>query len=164
MLNTLDQSGNFWFTQYAANEIGMIPANSLGQPQNSRSIADLILSYLPEILVIAAAIMGATYLVIRQRRSRAAFPRNRGPVTATGISLATAVVAALLIIGLLSANVATPLAKCVGIPYNGGGGGTSTGPDYFSLALEIGSLAFFALIAYLLGRDWRRKKGEAHRC
>lgn len=162
VLNALDQAGNFWFTQYAANEIGMVPANSVGQPQNSSSIGDLILTYLPEILVVAAATLGVTYLLIRRRRSTTDSTGKRGPVAATCISLATVLTEGLLVISLLSANVATPLAKCVGLPPpSNGGGGTSTGPDYFSLALEIGSLAFFALVTYLLWRDWRRRKGSA---
>jgi len=162
VLNALDQSGNFWFTQFAANQIGMVPANSLGQPQNNRSIVDIVTSYLPEILVAGAGVLGATYLVIRRRRLRVDSAGGKGPVVATSVSLATIVIAALLVLSLVSAEIATPLAKCVGIPPpNNGGSGGSTGPDYFTLALEIGSLGFFALIAYLLWRDRGRLKGMA---
>jgi virginiamycin B lyase len=160
VLNTVDQSGNFWFTQYAANEIGMVPGNSVGQPQNSRSIVDLIASYLPEILVAAAGILGVTYLALRRKRSRGDLAGNRGSVAAACVSLATIMTAASLILSLLSVDVATPLAKCIGAPPpNNGGTGGSAGLDYFSIALEVGSLAFFALIAYLLWRDRRRSKG-----
>ncbi|HWY28432.1 MAG TPA: hypothetical protein VNW25_04140, partial [Candidatus Sulfotelmatobacter sp.] len=78
VFDTLDQSGNYWFTENAANKIGMIPADAIGQPQNNRSIADIIVSYLPEILVAATGILVVSYFVITRRRRLAEPSGNNG--------------------------------------------------------------------------------------
>jgi streptogramin lyase len=159
VLNTLDSSGNFWFTQYAANEIGMIPANAVGQPQGCGSIVDTIASYLPEILVAAAGVLGASYLVITRRRRSHETVGNAGPVVAALASIATIAISALLMLSLLSTEIAAPLAKCIIPPGGtGSGGGGQAGLDYFSIALDAGALAFFAIVAYLLWRDWRKNR------
>jgi hypothetical protein len=140
----------------------MIPASAIGDPQNIRSIFDVIASYLPEILVAAAGILGASYLVFSRKRRLAEPGRNTGPVVAASASITTIAISTLLVLSLLAGEIATPVAKCIIPPSPGGGGGVSTGPDYFSIALDAGALAFFALVAYLLWRDWR-KKGTADR-
>ena len=164
VFDALDQSGNYWFTENAANRIGMIRADAIGQPQNNRSIVDIIVSYLPEILVAASGILAASYLLITRRR-RIVEPNGiTGPAVAASATLGTIAISALLVLSLLSIEIAAPVAKCI-IPPGGtsGGGGGSTGPDYFSIALDVGSLAFFALVAYLLWRDWRQKKDAANK-
>jgi virginiamycin B lyase len=161
VLNTLDSSGNFWFTQYTANEIGMIPANAVGQQQNFQSITGIISSYLPEILVAAAGIAGVTYVVFKRRISKSRPTEHIGSVGPVSILIATVVTATLLDLVILSAKIGAPQAKCIGAPPpNPSGGGSSSGLDYFSVALDIGALAFFAVVAYLLWRDWRRNKGS----
>ena len=163
VFDTLDPSGNYWFTENAANKIGMIPANAIGQPQNNPSIVDIITTHLPEILAAAVGILAASYLVIMRRR-RIAQPNGiTGPAVAATATLGTIAISALLVLSLLSSEIAAPVAKCIIPPGGtGGGGGGSTGPDYFSIALDAGALAFFAVVAYLLWRDWR-KKGAAAR-
>jgi len=163
VFDTLDQSGNFWFTENTANRIGMIPAYAIGQPQNNPSIVDIITTYLPEILVAATGILAASYLVITRGRRIAEPTGNNGPAIASTASIGTIAISAVLVLSLLSSEIAAPVAKCI-IPPGGtsGGGGGSTGPDYFSIALDAGALAFFAVVAYLLWRDWR-KKGAAAR-
>ena len=161
VLNALDASGNFWFTQYTANEIGMIPANAVGQPQNTRSIIDLINSYLPEILVASAGITGVTYLVFRRRMSKTRSTEYAESKGAVSTLIATIVTSILLGFILLSTKIGAPQAKCIGTPPpNPGGGGSSSGLDYFSVALDVGSLAFFVIIAYLLWRDWRKNRNS----
>jgi streptogramin lyase len=159
VLNTLDSSGNFWFTQYTANEIGMIPANAIGQPQNTRSIIDVISSYLPEILVAAAGVAGVTYLVLKKRTSRSRLTEHVGPAGSVSILIATVLSATLLDLVILSSKITAPQAKCIGAPPpNPSGGGSSSGLDYFSIALDVGALSFFAFVAYLLWRDWRKNR------
>ena len=159
VLNTLDSSGNFWFTQYSANEIGMIPSNALGQPQNSRSIIDVISSYLAEILVAAAGIAGVSYLLFKRRISKSPSSAEARSLASVLIFIGTIVTATTLDLVILSVKIGTPQAKCIGVPPpNGGGGGNSNGLDYFSIALDAGALAFFAFVAYLLWRDWRRSR------
>lgn len=151
VLNTIDLSGNFWFTQYSANEIGMIPSNAVGQPQNTQSIIDVISSYLAEILVTAAGIAGLSYLLFKRRISKS--PPSAGetrPLTATLVLIGAIVTASALDLVILSAKIGAPQAKCIGVPPPNGGGGNSNGLDYFSVALDLGALAFFAFVAYLL--------------
>ncbi|HWY27688.1 MAG TPA: hypothetical protein VNW25_00370, partial [Candidatus Sulfotelmatobacter sp.] len=97
-----------------------------------------------------------------RRRRTAGRSGNNGPAVAAKASIGTIAISAVLVLSLLSSEIAAPVAKCI-IPPGGtsGGGGGSTGPDYFSIALDIGSLGFFALVAFLIWRDWRRKKGRA---
>lgn len=163
VFDTIDPSGNYWFTENAANKIGMIGANAIGQPQNNPSIVDIITSYLPEILVAAAGILAVSYFAITRRRRMVSPSSDSGPAVATAASIGTIAVSALLVLSLLSREIVAPVAKCIippGGTGGGGGGGGSTGPDYFSIALDVGALAFFGLVAYLLWRDWR-KKGAA---
>jgi virginiamycin B lyase len=163
VFDALDQSGNYWFTENAANKIGMIQANAIGQPQNNPSIVDIITTYLPEVLVAATGVLAASYLVITRRRRIAEPSGITRPAVAAPASIGTIAISALLVLSLLSGEIAAPVAKCIIPPggTGGGGGGGSTGPDYFSIALDIGSLGFFGLVAYLMWRDWRRKKGRA---
>lgn len=163
VFDALDQSGNYWFTENTANKIGMIPADAIGQPQNNLSIVDIIVSYLPEILVAATGILAASYLVITRRRRIAEPSGDHGPAVAAIATLGTIAISALLVLSLLSGEIAASVAKCIIPPGGTGGGGAgSTGPDYFSIALDAGALAFFAVVAYMLWKDWR-KKGAAER-
>ena len=163
VLNTLDSSGNFWFTQYSANEIGTIPANAVGQPQNTRSIIDVISSYLPEILLAAAGIVAVSYLAFKRRISKSPSTKQQRFPSSVPIFISTVVTAAILDLVILSAKIGAPEAKCIGVPPpNGGGGGNSSGLDYFSIALDAGALAFFAFVAYLLWRDWRKTRAGGH--
>lgn len=161
VLNTLDPPGNFWFTQYSANEIGMIPSNAVGQPQNTQSIIDVIYSYLAEILVAAAGVAGISYLLFKRRTSRRPPTGQARSLTTVLIFIGTIVTATTLDLVILSAKIGAPQAKCIGVPPpNGGGGGNSNGLDFFSIALDLGALAFFVFVAYLLWRDWRKNKAR----
>ena len=161
VFDTLDQSGNYWFTENTANKIGMIPANAIGQPQNNPSLVDIVVSYLPGILVAATGILAASYLVITRRRRKPLPGGNNGPAVVAGATIGTITISMLLLLSLLAGQIAAPVAKCIIPPggTGGSGGGGSTGPDYFSIALDAGALAFFAFVAYLLWRDWRRNRG-----
>jgi virginiamycin B lyase len=117
-------------------------------------ILGLLLTYLPFIVIAAAAVLLVTGILIKRRR-----------VSSSGISnvklpIATIVVVALTILAFAVQVIPDSAAKCVGLPPPPPGSGVPAGPDYFGLALDIGSLAFFALVAYLLLRDRHRKKGR----
>ena len=158
--DTIDESGNYWFTENTANKIGMIPANAIGQPQENPSIVDIISTYVPEILVAAAGILAASYVAIKRRRRIVEPLGVTEPAVAVTISIGTLAVSALLVLSLLSREIAAPVAKCIIPPKGtGSGGGGSTVPDYFSIALDAGALAFFAFVAYILWRDWRKNRG-----
>ena len=161
VFDTLDQSGNYWFTENTANKVGMISADAIGQPQDNPSLVDIVVSYLPGILVAATGILAASYLVITRRRRKTEPSGNTGPAVAAAATIGTITVSILLVLALLASEIAAPVAKCIIPPggTGGNGGGGSTGPDYFSIALDVGALAFFAFVAYLLWRDWRRNRG-----
>lgn len=124
------------------------------QVRGSPSILGLLLTYLPTIVIAAAAVLLTASILIKRRR-----------VAASGNSIAKPPIGTILIISITILGFAVPVipesaAKCVGLPPPPPGG-TPAGPDYVGLALDIGSLAFFALVAFFLLRDRLRKRGTA---
>jgi virginiamycin B lyase len=124
------------------------------QVRGSPSIPGLLLTYLPAIVIATAAVLLTTSILIKRRR-----------VAASGTSIFTPPIGTILIIAITILAFAVPVipesaAKCVGLPPPPPGG-TPAGPDYVGLALDIGSLAFFALVAFFLLRDRLRNRGSA---
>jgi virginiamycin B lyase len=122
------------------------------QVHGNTSILGLLLTYLPVLVIIAAAVLLVTGVLIKRRR---------GPATASSEikpPIATIVVLVSVLLAFAVQVIPDSAAKCIGLPPPPNQG-TPTGPDYIGIALDVGSLAFFGLVAYLLLRDWRRKKG-----
>jgi len=114
----------------------------------------LLLTYLPVIVIAAAAVLLVTGILVKRRRASVSRTSNVKP------PIATIVVATLTILAFAVQVIPDAAAKCIGLPPPPPGSGAPAGPDYFGLALDIGSLAFFALVAYLLLRDRLRSKGR----
>jgi virginiamycin B lyase len=125
------------------------------QVRGNASIIGLLLTYLPAIVIAAAAVLLVTTFLVRRRRVSA------GRALAVKSPIGTIVIIALTMLALTVGVIPESAAKCIGLPPPpSGGGGQPAGPDYFGIALDVGSLAFFALVAYLLIRDRRRNKGR----
>lgn len=129
--------------------IGMVFLQVHGNPW-----VGLLLTYLPVIVIAAATVLLLTWLLIKRRRASASGISNVKP------PIATILVVALTILAFAVQAIPDSAAKCIGLPPPPPSNGAPAGPDYFGLALDIGSLAFFALVAYLLLRDRLRKKGR----
>ena len=126
------------------------------QVRGNFSIVAFLLTYLPFILVFAAVALILIQFFTKRRRTIS----NRNNLKARP-PIAT-LFAIILTLTVLTVQMVPPLsAKCIGYTPPPGGGGGSSGPDYFGLALDLGSLAFFALVAYLMLRNWLRKKDAA---
>jgi virginiamycin B lyase len=121
------------------------------QVHGNVSILGLLLTYLPAIVVAAAAVLLVTGVLVKRRRGPANLSaRIKSPI-------ATIVVLAFVLVVYAVGVIPDSAAKCIGLPPPPNQG-TPTGPDYFGYALDFGSLGFFALVAFLLWRDWRRRK------
>jgi streptogramin lyase len=98
---------------------------------------------LPYILTAVAATILLTFFLVRRQRTRHRTPQ-----------LQTMPIVALLLLGLFlllgTQTVQTVEGKCPGLPPPPGG---YTGPDPYGIALDIGSIAFFTVVAYLLIRS-----------
>ena len=100
---------------------------------------------LPYILIAAAVTLLAFLLIKRRKPVRRV--ANARPIPA--VSKPTALVLLLL---LAVRGTVLSYAKCPGLPE-----APQSGPDYFGIALDAGSITFFAIVAYLLVRDRMRK-------
>jgi virginiamycin B lyase len=109
-------------------------------------------TYLPAIVAVAAAILVLTFFLVKRRRSS---HRLTSSAPKVNTFLRTMLVSAVFTIQMIgSAN-----AKCPGLPQppvNPNG----TGPDYYGIALDVGSIAFFGIVAYFIVRS-RLQKGKS---
>jgi virginiamycin B lyase len=124
------------------------------QVHGSFSILNLLQAYLPAIVIVAAAVLLLASIIVRRKRSLPASATSK-----TKHPIGTAVAIGLILFAFAVQITPTSTAKCIGLPPPPPNG-QPAGPDYVGLALDIGSLAFFALVAYLLLRDRFRKKGR----
>jgi len=108
---------------------------------------------LPEILITAAFSLAVSFLLIRGRR------KTNRPGSPTPTPKLSPALALLVLVFLLVQQIGESWAKCPGLPpppVN------PNGPtiDYYGIALDLGSIAFFGLVAYILIRD-RLRRGRA---
>ena len=97
---------------------------------------------IPEILIAAAAGLLLAFLFVRQRKMR----RMKLATSLTRRTTTSASMIALLFATI--AGIEPVWGKCPGLPPPPG-----SGPDPYGIALDIGSVAFFALVAYFLIRS-----------
>ena len=111
-------------------------------------------TFLPEILLAATAVVIMVFLlglpVLRRRRPR---PLRSTSIPATKVARAASLAVFFL---LLVQETGQAWGKCPGLPPPPGGG-----PDIYGIALDIGSITFFAVIAYLLIRSRLRERSAA---
>lgn len=124
------------------------------QVHGNFSFLTLLQTYLPAIVVAAAVLLLATVMVRRRRL------RSGSATSNTKLPIGTAVTIGLILFAFAVQVIPTSTAKCIGLPPPPPNG-QPAGPDYVGVGLDIGSLAFFVIVAYLLWRDWRRKKDAA---
>jgi streptogramin lyase len=98
---------------------------------------------LPEILITAGIILAITFLVFRKRKTRTAASMGK---SAPKLSLGATILIVLL---SLVQQTRETWAKCPGLPPPPVSP-TGNSPDYYGIALDIGSITFFAIVAYLL--------------
>jgi len=96
--------------------------------------------------VVGLIVLGLAYFAFRLRRSSQS--------TGRAVSVAESV-AAIALLALLFSFLTVPSepahAKCPGIP-----SGSSNGPDYVGIALDIGSVLIAVLLVYLIISEWLR--------
>jgi virginiamycin B lyase len=119
--------------------------------QGNTSILGLLLADLPAVLIATAAVILVAGILLKRRREPASATSNIKP------PIGTILVIAFTLLAFTVGGIPDSAAKCIGLPPPPGGW-QPVGPDYFGLALDIASIAFFALVAYLLWRDRRRQK------
>jgi virginiamycin B lyase len=99
---------------------------------------------LPYILIAAVITLALTFVLLRrQKRNRRASITQAKPTNSLILALG-------LFVLLAASAVGTANAKCPGLPPPPGG---YTGPDPYGIALDVGSIAFFAVVAYFLIRS-----------
>lgn len=107
----------------------------------------LLETLIPYILLTAAVVLLIGFLVSRQRtKQRLKLAALSAPKTITAVSLS-------LVLATLVQGIGLAWGKCPGLPQAPGGG-----PDPYGIALDIGSVAFFALVAYFLIRSKLREQ------
>jgi streptogramin lyase len=104
---------------------------------------------IPEILIAAGVVLLVVFLVFRQRRI-ARVRRTSTPVPKT---LPAAILSTIFLFTVYETGLAW--GKCPGLPPPPGGG-----PDPYGIALDIGSVAFFAVVAYFLIRSRLRAQSS----
>ena len=126
------------------SSIGIIFLHVQGSP------VYLLESYVPEILLAAGVVLLMTLILLRKRRSgpKQAVHRSAAKPGASITMLPLLFALAIQVIGVANA-------KCPGYPQP-----TSNGPDYYGIALDAGSIAFFATVAYLLIRSRLRARKQ----
>lgn len=115
------------------------------------SILYLLSTLIPEILIAVGAGM-AVYLFWRRR-------------THTGLSRSTpkaSIVATLTLLGaiLFAQTITIVNAKCPGFPQPTPNPNGTPSTDYYGIILDVGSITFFAIVAYYLIREHLRKRGS----
>jgi virginiamycin B lyase len=113
-----------------------------------------LVTFLPEILFVVAVVLAVVFLLFRRKRNRAPSGTSK---PAPKLSLAFSLIILLL---FFIQETGQSWAKCPGLPpppVNPNGG-----VDYYGIALDLGSIAFFGIVAYLLIRS-RLKGGTAPR-
>jgi len=108
-----------------------------------------LVTFLPEILIVAGVVLGSVFLLLRRKRKQSS---KQTPISSPKLSLA---LSAALVFLFLIQSTSQGWAKCPGLPPPPGG---SNGIDYYGVALDVGSVAFFGIVAYLLIRSRLRKK------
>ena len=103
---------------------------------------------LPEILITAAAVLAVSLFLVNRRKARHATTSSGVPKLSRAISL-------LVLLFFLIQQTGQSWAKCPGLPPPSVPPGGS-GPDYYGIALDLASIAFFGLVAYFLIRNWMR--------
>ena len=107
----------------------------------------LLETLIPYILIAAALVLLIAFLFFRQRRKQTMkLAALSAPKTITALSLSLVLAALIQGIGLVRG-------KCPGLPLPPGGG-----PDPYGISLDIGSVAFFAFVAYFLIRSKLREQ------
>jgi virginiamycin B lyase len=107
---------------------------------------------IPYVLIVVTIALLLTFIVLRRRsRSRHGSIEQAEPTTTLPPALA-------LFILLMVSAIGTANAKCPGLPPPPGG---YSGPDPYGIALDVGSIVFFAVVAYLLIRSRLRGQGWA---
>jgi virginiamycin B lyase len=115
----------------------------------------LLESYIPEIaMVLIFGIVASIFLIIWRRKRRGyqhIAPKSNLPkITLLILSIVA------IIFGINTVN--TVEAKCPGLPPPPVGPNGTVGPDYFGVGLDIASVAFFSIVAYLLIRDRLKRR------
>lgn len=108
-----------------------------------------LVSFLPEILIVAAVALVAVFLLFRRKRKLAMVGNS---TASPKLSLA---LSAILVALFLIQRTGEGWAKCPGLPPPPGG---PSGVDYYGVALDVGSVVFFGIVAYLLIRSKLREK------
>src|SRR5438128_2227879 len=122
------------------------------QVHGTFSILNLLQTYLPAILIAAASVLVLTSILIRRGRARSA-PLDSN----TKLPLGTIIVIGTILIVLAVQAIPPSTAKCIGLPPPPPNG-QPAGPDYIGLGLDIGSLAFFVVVLYLILKSRRKNK------
>src|SRR5437867_2379863 len=122
------------------------------QVRSTFSIINLLQTYLPAIVIAAASILALTSILIRRVRVRSAPLDSHAK-----IPIGTIVVVGTILIVLAVQVIPPSTAKCVGLPPPPPNE-QPAGPDYIGLGLDIGSLAFFVVVLYLILRSRNKNK------
>jgi virginiamycin B lyase len=131
-------------------------ASSVGfvflQVKGNLSILSLLQTYLPAIVIAAAAVLLLTSIVVRRKRASSVSATSN-----TQLPIGTALFIGLMLFAVAVQVIPPSAAKCIGLPQQNTNG-TPPGPDYFGLALDIGSIAFFVIVLYLILRSRQKNK------
>jgi virginiamycin B lyase len=122
------------------------------QVHGTFSILNLLQTYLPAIAIAAASILVLTSILIRRGRARSA-PLDSNPK----VPLGTIIIIGTILIVLAVQAIPPSTAKCIGLPPPPPNG-QPAGPDYIGLGLDIGSLAFFVVVLYLILKSRHKNK------
>src|SRR2546427_9610851 len=122
------------------------------QVHGTFSTLNLLQTYLPAIVIAAASILVLTSILIRRGRARSA-PLDSKPKLPIG----TIIVIGTILIVLAVQAIPPSTAKCIGLPPPPPNG-QPAGPDYIGLGLDIGSLAFFVVVLYLILKSRHKNK------
>ena len=112
-------------------------------------------TFLPEILVGAAATLAVSFLVLNRRRAA-----SRASVSSPTPKISIALSIVILVIFFVQ-RTGESWAKCPGLPpppVNPNGPSV----DYYGIALDVASIAFFGVVAYFLVRARLRKGKQNH--
>ena len=118
------------------------------------SLLFLLETFLPEIFIAAASVLVVTLLLKRRRKNKTASK----VISAKPLPRVNSSSIVVLVFILFFVDIAMPAnAKCPGFPQQPVNFNGPSGPDYFGIALDVGSIAFFAIVAYLLVKNRFRK-------